>query len=148
LGAKFYAVEGELMICVVAGRDEHQSYANRMHGGLISALLDETIGRAINIPEPEAFGVTTELTVKFKKPVPLGEEFRVVGKLTRNTRLLFMGEGFIEDAQGTILATASATYVKMTAEKIAGRPMKADEWFCIEDEVKELEVINAGYWND
>ena len=74
LRAKFYEVENELMVGVVTGRDVHQSYPNRMHGGLISALLDEVIGRAINIPEPEAFGVTSELNVKFKKPVPLNDE--------------------------------------------------------------------------
>src|SRR5699024_1639109 len=41
LRTRFYAVEGDLMVGVVAGRDEHQSYPNRMHGGLITALLDE-----------------------------------------------------------------------------------------------------------
>ena len=85
LGTRFYAVEGEMMVGVVTGRDEHQSYPNRMHGGMISALLDEVIGRAVNVPEPEAFGVTTEMNVKFKKPVPLNEELKVVGKLTKNT---------------------------------------------------------------
>jgi len=87
----YYAAEGGLMIGLVTGRDEHQSYPNRMHGGMISALLDETIGRAVNTEEPEAFGVTSELNVKFKKPVPLNEEIRIVGKLTRNTRLVFLG---------------------------------------------------------
>ena len=76
LRTRFYATEGELMVGLVTGRDEHQSYPNRMHGGMITALLDEVIGRAINIPEPEAFGVTSEINVKFKKPVPLNEEIR------------------------------------------------------------------------
>ena len=54
LRTKFYSVEGGLMVGVVTGRDEHQSYPNRMHGGMITALLDEVIGRAVNIPEPDA----------------------------------------------------------------------------------------------
>ena len=147
LRAKFYEVENELMVGVVTGRDVHQSYPNRMHGGLISALLDEVIGRAINIPEPEAFGVTTELNVKFKKPVPLNEELKVVGKLTKNTRLVFQAAGFIEDSTGNILATGTATYVKMTAARIAGKPLTADQWFFLPDEEREIEIVNADYFD-
>lgn len=146
LRTQFYAVEGDLMVGVVTGRDEHQSYPNRMHGGMISALLDEVIGRAINIPEPEAFGVTSDLSVKFKKPVPLNQELRVVGRLTKNTRLVFQAEGFIEDAAGNILATANATYIKMTAEKIAGAPMTADQWFLLPDDTEFVEVVNHDYF--
>lgn len=147
LRTRFYATEGELMVGLVTGRDEHQSYPNRMHGGMITALLDEVIGRAINIPEPEAFGVTSEINVKFKKPVPLNEEITVVGKLIRNTRLIFIAEGFIEDKAGNILATASATYVKMGADKIAGKPLTQDQWFLSPDDVSEVEVVNADYWD-
>ena len=136
-----------MMVGVVTGKDVHQSYPNRMHGGLISALLDEVIGRAINLPEPEAFGVTSELNVKFKKPVPLNEELKVVGKLTKNTRLVFQAEGFIEDRNGTILATGSATYVKMSAARIAGRPLTADQYFLVPDDEREIEVVNWDYFD-
>ena len=146
LGTKFYHVEGDLLVGVVSGRDEHQSYPNRMHGGMISALLDEVVGRSINVVEPEAFGVTTELNVKFKKPVPLNEEIRVVGRLTKNTRLVFQAEGFVEDKDGTILATAKATYVKMTAEKIAGEPLTEEQYFLVPDDVEEIEVVNWEYF--
>lgn len=147
LRTQFYAVEGDLMVGVVTGRDEHQSYPNRMHGGMISALLDEVIGRAINIPEPEAFGVTTEMNVKFKKPVPLNEELKVVGKLTKNTRLVFQAEGFIEDKDGSILATASATYVKMSAQRIAGKPLSPEQYFLVPDDEREIEIANWEYFD-
>ncbi len=147
LGAKFYHVQGDLMVGLVTGRDEHQSYPNRMHGGMISALLDEVIGRAVNVPEPEAFGVTTELNVKFKKPVPLNEEIRVVGKLTKNTRLVFQAEGFIEDQAGNILATATATYIKMSAARIAGKPLSPEQYFLVPDDEREIEIANWDYFN-
>ncbi|MBQ9950542.1 MAG: PaaI family thioesterase [Clostridia bacterium] len=147
LGAKFYHVEGGLMVGVITGRDEHQSYPNRMHGGMISAMLDEVIGRAINVIEPEAFGVTTELNVKYKKPVPLNKEIKVVGHITKNTRLVFQAEGFVEDKSGTILATATATYVKMTADKIAGAPLTEEQYFLVPDGVEEIEIVNAEYFN-
>ena len=147
LNARFYACEGGLMVGLVTGRDEHQSYPGRMHGGLITALLNEVIGRAVNVPEPDAFGVTSEIHVKFKKPVPLNEEIRIAGRLTRNTRLLFQAEGFIEDQAGTILATAEATYVKMSAERIAGAPMTKEMWFLVPDDEREIELVNWDWFD-
>lgn len=83
-----------------------------MHGGLISAVLDEVIGRAILIEEPDTFGVTVELNVRFKKPVPLETELRCVGRLIRNQRLLFEAEGEILLPDGTVAATAHGKYMK------------------------------------
>ena len=94
-----------------------------------------------------AFGVTSEINVKFKKPVPLNEEIKVVGRLTRNTRLIFTAEGFIEDKDGNILATGKATYVKMSAARIAGKPMGADEWFLVPDDEDEIDVVNYDYFD-
>mgnify|MGYP002521741917 FL=1 len=49
LQAHFYETEGDYIVAVCTGRNEHQSYPNRMHGGVICALLDETVGRAVQI---------------------------------------------------------------------------------------------------
>lgn len=146
LQTQFYAVEGDLMVGLVTGRGEHQSYPGRMHGGMISALLDEVVGRAINTVEPDAFGVTVEINVQFKKPVPLNEPLTLVGKLTRNTSRVFQAEGLIEDQQGTILATAKATYVKLDIERIAGKPLTQEEWFLIPDDVTEIQVHNTEFF--
>ena len=149
LGTRFYNTENALVVGLVSGREEHQSYPGRMHGGMISALLDETIGRAIMIPEPECFGVTSDMQVRFVKPVPLGEPLNVVGKLTRNTRLLFQAEGFIEDMNGQILATAKATYIKLPVTRIAEGGLSHKNWFFLPDEndVTEVEVFNADWFD-
>ena len=53
LKASFYEMEDNTLIALVKGKEIHQSYPNRMHGGVISALIDESVGRAIWILEPE-----------------------------------------------------------------------------------------------
>lgn len=71
------------MVALFTPKDEHQSYPGRLHGGVASAILDETIGRAIlNLYDVEIWGVTIELNVKFKKPIPLNQELKVVGRIT------------------------------------------------------------------
>lgn len=97
-------------------RVEHQSFPNVLHGGLISALVDETIGRAAiahNI-----WCMTAELTVRYKKPVPIDEPLSVTGELTDINRRVLRGHGEIRSARdNTLLAEADATYIRLPEER-------------------------------
>lgn len=119
LHCRFYELDDGQIVGVFAASREHCSYPDRMHGGLISAVLDEVIGRAILIEEPDTFGVTVELNVRFKKPVPLETELRCVGRLIRNQRLLFEAEGEILLPDGTVAATAYGKYMKQPLSVIS-----------------------------
>jgi acyl-coenzyme A thioesterase PaaI-like protein len=57
LHAAFYEMDDGKLVCLASGKGEHQSYPDRMHGGVICALLDEAIGRAI-LTTQEIWGVT------------------------------------------------------------------------------------------
>ncbi len=64
LKASFYISETKELIALFKPEEVHQSYPRRLHGGIASAILDETIGRAIlNHYENEVWGVTIELNV-------------------------------------------------------------------------------------
>ena len=147
LKASIYEVEGDMVVGLITGEECHQSYPHRMHGGIITALLDEIIGRAINIVEPDTFGVTGSLEIKFKKPVPLGKQIKVVGKVTRNTSRLFEAEGFVEDEDGNILDYAHAVYIKQPVEVIAGEKFSEKDWYIIPDNVEYIEVKNVDFFN-
>lgn len=147
LKTQTYEMENGLVVGITKGENHHQSYPHRMHGGVITALLDEVIGRAINIIEPETFGVTASLQIKFKKPVPLNEQIKIVGKVTRNTTLIFQAEGFIENDNGDILAMAAATYAKQSIERIAGEALGEEDWFILPDDVKSIDVKNVDYFD-
>lgn len=143
--AGFYEVEGDYVVAEVKGKYEHQSYPGRMHGGLISALLDETIGRAIMIQDPNQWGVTSELNVKFRKPVPLDQTLYCVAKIIKVGSRTFVGVGFIEDANGTLLAHGSATYVKLPLDKIADGDNLG--WVLIEDNKKSFDIKNLQFFD-
>lgn len=119
LKTKFYELENGELMSVSTPSSVHQSYPDRMHGGVISAILDEIIGRAIMISEPEAWGVTVELNIKYKKPVPLDKQVKAVGRITRNARLIYEGTGEILLEDGTVAAIGYAKYVKMSIKKMA-----------------------------
>ncbi len=139
LKTSFYELEGERVVGIFKGLDIHQSYPQRMHGGIIVALLDETIGRALTISEPDFWGITVNLSIKFIKPVPLEQELKAVGHITNNRRLIFEGEGYLCDNQGKILATCQAKYMKQSVEKIVGdTKFIKEQWIYVADEESPL----------
>ena len=74
---------------------DHQSYPNRTHGGMITALLDEVMGRALWTVEPEIYSCTTTITVTFRKAVPYGKKLKARGVLTHNSTLFYSAKGYI-----------------------------------------------------
>jgi acyl-coenzyme A thioesterase PaaI-like protein len=120
---------GPELLGVFDVREEHQSYPGRLHGGISSTILDETIGRAILLLEPGVWGVTVEFTARFRKPVPLDEEVRCVARITRDTRRIFEGSGEILLADGSVAVEGSGKYIKQTLEGITDRDFVEREWF-------------------
>lgn len=118
------------------GQPHHQGYPNRMHGGVITGILDETIGRAVNIGEgedPSTWGVTAELTVRFRKPVPLGVELEARGRITRDIHHLFEGDGEIYLPDGTVAAKAHGKYIRLKLDTIADAEPADLGWRVYED---------------
>jgi len=128
LHARFFELDNGELAGVFVPREEHQGYPGRLHGGLASTILDETIGRAINIADPAAWGVTVELAVRYRKPVPLGGEIHAVGRITKDSGRLFEGTGEIRLPDGTVAVEASGKYLRLPIDKIAEGDFES-EWF-------------------
>ncbi len=118
LQAAFYELEDHQLVAVFDPRDEYQSYPERLHGGISAAILDETLGRAIMIDEPETWAVTAELTLRYKKPVPLDQPLRVIGRILKNSPRLFVATGEILLPGGETAVSAEGKYIKLTIDKI------------------------------
>lgn len=129
LHAEFYELENGELMARFTGRDEHQGYPNRLHGGIATAILDETIGRAIMARyDNDIWGVTVEFTTRFLKPVPVGEELRVVGRITKEGSRMFEGSGEILLKDGTAAVQGRGKYLKLPIDKIADFDQDAQEW--------------------
>lgn len=131
-GARFFELENGELVGVFRPRQEHQGYPGRLHGGLASAILDETIGRAINVADTHTWGVTVEFTARFRKPVPLDREVRAVGRITRDSSRLFEGTGEIVLEDGSVAVQARGRYLKMPIEGIVDVEFTRSEWFADE----------------
>ncbi|HBW38244.1 PaaI family thioesterase [Desulfosporosinus sp. BICA1-9] len=142
LKASFYELENGELVAIFKPLEEHQSYPERLHGGIAGTILDETIGRAIMVKEEDIWGVTVELNIKYRKPIPLTEELRVIGRITKNSSRLFEGTGEIFLKNGAVAVSAWGKYLKMPIDKIANFNEDDQEWQVIfsEGEPNEIDI--------
>ncbi|TMC75201.1 MAG: PaaI family thioesterase, partial [Chloroflexi bacterium] len=71
----------------------HQGYDGLLHGGVVTALLDEAMGWAIF--HQGIWGVTAKISVTFRHPLPTGADLRVVGEIARD-------RGRVIETHGTV----------------------------------------------
>ena len=142
LRTSFYTLENDELLAVFTPMEEHQSYPGRLHGGIATAILDETVGRAIMINYQDFWGVTIEFTTRYRKPIPLSEEIRVVGRITKNSRRYFEGTGEILLKDGSIAAEGRGKYLRLPLEKIADFDFGEQEWKVVpsQDDPEEVEI--------
>lgn len=138
LKTRFYQTAEREVIALFTPREEHQSYPGIAHGGVSAALLDETIGRAIMAHyDQQAFGVTLDLQVKYRKPVPLGLELKAIGRITRDNGRIFFGTGELYLPDGRIAVTAEGKYMKRQLEQITTSDFIDAEWFAPDEELPD-----------
>lgn len=139
--AAFYNMEDGSAASLFTFLPQHQSYPGRTHGGMVCAMLDELIGRALWVNEPDMYGVTTTLSITYRKPTPYGVKLKGRGYITHNSSLGFSARGEIFDMDDNLLAEATARYFKLSPEKAFGSDVHADAEmiYDIKDDVKEID---------
>lgn len=129
LKAKFFELENDQLVATFSPCKFHQGYPGRLHGGIASAILDEAMGRAVLISDDKVWGVTVELGLKFKRPIPLNNNIKVVCWLTKDSSRLFEAGGKIILENGQTAVTANGKYIKLSLEKITREDFIDDQWF-------------------
>ncbi len=142
LRTAYYELNNGDLLGIFKPLQEHQSYPGRLHGGIATALLDETIGRAILIHDRDQWGVTLEVTTRFRKLVPLEDELRVIGRIDKVANRYFEGTGKILLQNGTVAVEAKGRYLKMPREQISGFNLEDLGWEVIRsaDYPEEVEI--------
>ncbi len=79
------------------------------HGGIIAVVLDEAMGKLSKLTEERA--VTAELSVEYRKPVPVDQEIVVQGWQTEEKGRNRFRTAEIHDAQGNLLARGKGRFV-------------------------------------
>jgi acyl-CoA thioesterase FadM len=82
-----------------------------------------------------------ELTTRYKKPVPLGQALRVIGRITRDTSRIFEGTGEILLEDGSVAVEGRGKYLRFPIDQIAEFDLSRD-WRVVsaESDPEEIEV--------
>jgi uncharacterized protein (TIGR00369 family) len=115
LDVRFEVEDGAVSTRFVPGAD-HMGYRGRAHGGVLAALLDETMGWAPCVLK-KRFCVAVELCVRFLKPVPIGKPLIIRGQMTADRRRLWETRGEIRDEDGQLYARGTGKYYPLSVEE-------------------------------
>ncbi|MEJ2656612.1 MAG: PaaI family thioesterase [Desulfobacterales bacterium] len=97
--------------------DHFNGYPGVVHGGIVSAILDETSGRAVMLKSGEdALMVALKLEVTFRRPTPTGIPLTVTGWVIKQTENRAQVAAEIRLPDGTLTAECKAIVVRPPGE--------------------------------
>lgn len=100
-------LDGDRCVAYFTPKAEHESYGDRMHGGLTSTLLDEVMGDYV-FRKAGKPAYTARLEIRFRSAIRIGEMVKVEGWPEVHRGRLFIMKGKITHADGTPAAEAKA----------------------------------------
>lgn len=91
--------------------DGHKNPNGTVHGGYAATAMDSVLSLAIQTKLKNAlsFRGTTELNIKYIRPITLGQTLYAEGRVVSMTRQTGIASGEMVDENGKIYAYASAT---------------------------------------
>lgn len=84
-----------------------------VHGGIQATILDEVMGKAVHLAFDDGKArriVTAEMSVRFRKPAPIGVPIVAEGELLRTEGPNVWVRGALLDGNREVLATAEARW--------------------------------------
>jgi uncharacterized protein (TIGR00369 family) len=90
--------------------ETYQGYDGIVHGGILSALLDEATAKLAF--ELGYNAVTAMLNVRFKNPAKVRERLIIKGEITGANRKLVLAKATIHTEDGTLIAEGDSKLVR------------------------------------
>lgn len=138
--ANFYNMEDGSVGGLFTFRTEHQSYPGRVHGGMLATMIDELAGRVLWVDEPMKVGVTMDIDVKYRKPVPYNVPLKGRGVYEKKLSRSYSAHCCIMTMTGEVLAEGTAKYLVLPAEKILEGTGEDPDWdYYVPDDITEID---------
>jgi acyl-coenzyme A thioesterase PaaI-like protein len=110
-----FAADGEGVRASFIPGHQHQGFHDVVHGGIISAVLDEAMAWAT--AHAGVWAVTGEMRIRFRQPLKIGEASSVVARVSGVRGRIVTAVAELQlDSDRSPVATASATFVKVDAD--------------------------------
>ena len=110
-----FEVEGTRVTGRFLSRETHQGYPGVAHGGIAAAVLDEAMGWAMYAAG--AWAMTAHMQVRYRRPLPLGEELLVSAEVLRDRGRRLEAHAEIRSVEGAVLAEAEGLFLRLPADR-------------------------------
>jgi acyl-coenzyme A thioesterase PaaI-like protein len=101
--------ENATVVAEFRAASHHQGFPGLVHGGIVTAMLDEIMAHAVWAEG--AFAVTGRLEVFFRQPTPIDTVLRAVGEVVDRRERVFETRGRLLLPDGRVCAEASGSFV-------------------------------------
>ena len=110
-----FRLDGNILRTEFKPGEIHQGFENIVHGGIISLILDETMGNLLW--RLGIYAVTAELTVKLVRPAVVGQKLLFEGNIRERRKKIIYTEAAARLDNGLVVAKASAKFIKVDYER-------------------------------
>ena len=113
-----FRVEGDSVVADFQPREEHQGFPGIIHGGIVAAVLDESLGRTSLLGQNPEWTMTGRLEVRYRRYVPYGPVLRVRARLTTERRRMLQARGVLtlSEDENVVLAEAQGTFLPLAPQ--------------------------------
>jgi uncharacterized protein (TIGR00369 family) len=117
----------------------YQGYPGVVHGGVVSAMLDEAAGRAYMVGAEPRFMYTARLEVRYRQNVPVGQPLHLVGKVGRSRARTATATSTIYTEDGKLLAEAEVLLVDIPGLELTQEQLDELGWKVYPEEVTSIQ---------
>lgn len=118
LKLSFYSEGTHSVSCEYVVPDRFQGFPGTVHGGIVASILDEILVRSFMAGDPNRLMYTAKLTVRYRKPVPIGKKINGVGTVVKDRGRRGEAKAELFGQNGELLAEAEALVVEFPKEEM------------------------------
>ena len=134
LQIRFYSTETHQVEAEIVLDDRYQGYPGIAHGGVMAAVLDETMGRAaLSSETPDRLLFTGKMEVRYRKNVPLHTPIRVRGWIVKDKGRVVIAQAQAIAPDGTVLVETEGMMMEIPAETLAAMNTPEVGWRVYDD---------------
>ena len=115
LKVKFFQKEGGAAAEFLP-KETLEGYKGLLHGGILAALLDEIMIKAVLAKN--VYCVTAEMGIRYKKPVEISDRLSLFGYIQKENGRVFTTGGWAKNQKGEMVAEGEGKYFVPKPEAI------------------------------
>jgi acyl-coenzyme A thioesterase PaaI-like protein len=102
----------------------HSGYSGVTHGGIMTAILDEVMGRLLYIRDLRA--ATAKMEIRWSRAAKIGETLHFIGWIEEIRGRLIQCAAEARDDAGRLIARSNAKFMRVLSDKAVPEPALAN----------------------